>query len=429
MPVALGGIGNNRGAVIAGLALGLFQQAANFLVGGVFASVAVFGVFIVVLLLGAAGPVRRTGGAAGLMARGRGARWRRRAAGDAAARQFCGMLAPFVVLFGLACAAAADRQRLFRADRGPRRGLLGAGVRPEPGGRFRRPARDRLGRAADARRLRHPACSRPAPPSPPVSPYLALAAAAVVGAVAGVIIGLPALAAAHLLLRHDHLRLRHHRHADRDGLAERHRRRHRRASGRPSAVRSPPPGASTTSAWRVAALCTWLSANVAHSRFGRALLAIRDAEVAAEASGISKPVLLMLVFLFAGATAAIAGGLFASLQSYITPDAFTFDLSLLFFIAILIGGRGSILGPLLGTVLLTAAAGGRRAVGRLGHLPLRRAAAGDRAAGARRHRQAARFRATASRWKPAAPSRRDEAMLPAPAVGAQRRRAASTSRA
>jgi ABC-type branched-subunit amino acid transport system ATPase component len=41
------------------------------------------------------------------------------------------------------------------------------------------------------------------------------------------------------------------------------------------------------------------------------------------------------------------------LQSYITPDAFTLDLSILFFIAILIGGRGSILGPLLGTILLT----------------------------------------------------------------------------
>jgi branched-chain amino acid transport system permease protein len=50
VPVALGGMGNNRGALIAGLLLGLFQQAANFLVGGIFASVAVFTVFIVVLL-------------------------------------------------------------------------------------------------------------------------------------------------------------------------------------------------------------------------------------------------------------------------------------------------------------------------------------------------------------------------------------------
>jgi branched-chain amino acid transport system permease protein len=51
VPVALGGMGSNRGAVIGGLALGLFQQAANFLVGGIFAAVAVFAVFIIVLLV------------------------------------------------------------------------------------------------------------------------------------------------------------------------------------------------------------------------------------------------------------------------------------------------------------------------------------------------------------------------------------------
>jgi branched-chain amino acid transport system permease protein len=51
VPVALGGLGNNRGAIVGGFALGLFQQAANFLVGGIFASVAVFALFILVLLL------------------------------------------------------------------------------------------------------------------------------------------------------------------------------------------------------------------------------------------------------------------------------------------------------------------------------------------------------------------------------------------
>jgi branched-chain amino acid transport system permease protein len=50
VPVALGGLGNNRGAVIGGLLLGLFQQAANFMVGGIFSSVAVFALFIIVLL-------------------------------------------------------------------------------------------------------------------------------------------------------------------------------------------------------------------------------------------------------------------------------------------------------------------------------------------------------------------------------------------
>jgi branched-chain amino acid transport system permease protein len=102
-----------------------------------------------------------------------------------------------------------------------------------------------------------------------------------------------------------------------------------------------------------AAFCTWITFNIAHSRCGRALIAVRDADVMAEASGISKPRLLATVFVFCGALAAIAGGLFATLQTYITPDAFTFDLSVLFFIAVLIGGRGSILGPLIGIIILT----------------------------------------------------------------------------
>jgi branched-chain amino acid transport system permease protein len=50
VPVALGGMGSNRGAVAGGIALGLFQQSANVLVGGIFSSVAVFVVFIIVLL-------------------------------------------------------------------------------------------------------------------------------------------------------------------------------------------------------------------------------------------------------------------------------------------------------------------------------------------------------------------------------------------
>ena len=103
----------------------------------------------------------------------------------------------------------------------------------------------------------------------------------------------------------------------------------------------------------LAAIATWITANIGSSRYGRALVAIRDAEVAAEASGIAKPKLLILVFLLAGGLGGIAGGLFSSLQSYITPDAFTFEMSVLFFIGILIGGRGSILGPALGTIILT----------------------------------------------------------------------------
>jgi branched-chain amino acid transport system permease protein len=50
VPISIGGLGNNRGAVVGGLALGLLQQSCNFLFGGVFASVVVFLVFIVALL-------------------------------------------------------------------------------------------------------------------------------------------------------------------------------------------------------------------------------------------------------------------------------------------------------------------------------------------------------------------------------------------
>ena len=141
----------------------------------------------------------------------------------------------------------------------------------------------------------------------------------------------------------------------------------------------------------LAALATWMTANIGASRFGRALVAIRDAEVAAEASGISKPRLLVLVFLFAGALGGVAGGLFASLQSYITPDAFTFEMSVLFFIAILIGGRGSILGPAARHHHPDGAARVRGAAGAVVDVPLRRAAAGDRAADPGRHRRPARL--------------------------------------
>jgi ABC-type branched-subunit amino acid transport system ATPase component/ABC-type branched-subunit amino acid transport system permease subunit len=187
---------------------------------------------------------------------------------------------------------------------------------------------------------------------PPLHPYLALAISGVVGAVCGLIVGLPALR-----LRTFYFAITTLGFATivtQIVLAW------QSVTGGGVGVPGPIFPAPFDSQWGfyyfclgLAAVCTWMTANIAKSRFGRALTAIRDAEVAAEASGISKPALLMMVFLFSGATAAIAGGLFASLQSYITPDAFTIELSVLFFIAILIGGRGSILGPLLGTILLT----------------------------------------------------------------------------
>jgi branched-chain amino acid transport system permease protein len=187
---------------------------------------------------------------------------------------------------------------------------------------------------------------------PPVPAFLALAVAGAVGAVFGVIVGLPALRLRTFYFAMTTLGFATI--VTQVALAW------QSVTGGGIGVPGPELPAPFNTNWGLyvfclgaAVLCTWMTSNVASSRFGRALVAIRDAEVAAEATGISKPGLLMTVFFFSGALAAIAGGLFATLQSYITPDAFTFDLSVLFFIAILIGGRGSILGPLLGTILLT----------------------------------------------------------------------------
>ena len=188
--------------------------------------------------------------------------------------------------------------------------------------------------------------------TPPLNPFLALGIAALFGAVFGVIVGLPALRLRTFYFAISTLGFATI--VTQIALAW------QSVTGGGIGLPGPefPAPLDTHAGFyyfclAVAAFCTWMTFNIAHSRFGRALIAVRDADVAAEATGISKPRLLVTVFLFAGAVAGVAGGLFASLQTYITPDAFTFDLSVLFFIAVLIGGRGSILGPLLGTVILT----------------------------------------------------------------------------
>ena len=104
----------------------------------------------------------------------------------------------------------------------------------------------------------------------------------------------------------------------------------------------------------IGTLITWLTWNVARLMWGRALIAVRDSEVAAASVGVGIFRLKLTVFIFSGVTAGIGGALFASLQSYITPDTFVFEIGLFFFVCIIIGGRGTILGPFIGTVILTA---------------------------------------------------------------------------
>ncbi len=105
------------------------------------------------------------------------------------------------------------------------------------------------------------------------------------------------------------------------------------------------------SAALVVTVLTW---NVARRLYGRGLIAIRDSVVTAQAVGVPVFRAKLASFVFSGVAAGVGGALFASLQSYITPDTFHFELSMFFFVCIIIGGRGSILGPFLGTVVLTA---------------------------------------------------------------------------
>lgn len=104
----------------------------------------------------------------------------------------------------------------------------------------------------------------------------------------------------------------------------------------------------------IATIITWCAWNVARFPWGRALVAIRDNPVAAESVGVPVFRMKLAVFVASGVTAGLSGALFASLQSYITPDTFVFELGLFFFVCIIIGGRGSIAGPLAGTAILTA---------------------------------------------------------------------------
>jgi branched-chain amino acid transport system permease protein len=83
------------------------------------------------------------------------------------------------------------------------------------------------------------------------------------------------------------------------------------------------------------------------------MVAVRESEVMAAAVGIPGYRVKLAVFTFSGVVAGIAGALFGALQTYITPDTFAFDLSLSFFICIIIGGKGGIIGPFIGTVVLT----------------------------------------------------------------------------
>ncbi|MDB4973377.1 MAG: inner-rane translocator [Myxococcaceae bacterium] len=91
-----------------------------------------------------------------------------------------------------------------------------------------------------------------------------------------------------------------------------------------------------------------LVGNLTYSSYGRALAAIRDDEIAAEAAGIPTTRYKVLAFVISAAAAGVAGGLFAHLQTTIQPNDFKFDKSIDMVVMIIIGGLGSVSGAIFG---------------------------------------------------------------------------------
>jgi ABC-type branched-subunit amino acid transport system permease subunit/ABC-type branched-subunit amino acid transport system ATPase component len=91
--------------------------------------------------------------------------------------------------------------------------------------------------------------------------------------------------------------------------------------------------------------------NVVHSRFGRAFVAVRDVEPAALAVGASPQLTKLVAFVISAALAGVAGAFFAVQKTVVTPDDFTADFSIFFLLTVVLGGLGTLWGPIIGALV------------------------------------------------------------------------------
>lgn len=100
-------------------------------------------------------------------------------------------------------------------------------------------------------------------------------------------------------------------------------------------------------------LCTFIMANLLRSKIGRAWIAIRDNDIAAEALGVNIVLYKLLAFFVAGAFGGIAGAYWITNLFFVSPEHFQFGWSLWLVGVILIGGAGSIYGTIYGALFMT----------------------------------------------------------------------------
>lgn len=105
-------------------------------------------------------------------------------------------------------------------------------------------------------------------------------------------------------------------------------------------------------AWAVALLTIYFTYRLRESKFGRALMAVRDDELAAASLGINLTYYKVLAFGIGGMFAGLCGTLYASWTTFISPDVFQFNDSANIFCMMIMGGLGTLAGPLIGAFLL-----------------------------------------------------------------------------
>lgn len=112
----------------------------------------------------------------------------------------------------------------------------------------------------------------------------------------------------------------------------------------------------------------FVSLRLQDSRIGRAWVAIREDEVAAEAMGINTRNVKLLAFAMGASFGGISGGLFAGFQGFVSPESFNLFESVIVVCMVVLGGMGNIAGVILGAVLLTTLPEALRYVGDLQRL-------------------------------------------------------------
>lgn len=101
------------------------------------------------------------------------------------------------------------------------------------------------------------------------------------------------------------------------------------------------------------AAMTWLAINLVRSPVGRAFIALRDSEPAAQATGVSPTRFKVLAFAVSAFYGGVAGSLYAHLVGFISPPDFNLAVSIFLVSVIVVGGLASIPGTLVGAVFLT----------------------------------------------------------------------------